>query len=253
MKKLFITVSLVFLGGISVLSAQTKLIAHRGYWDCEGSAENSIAALVAAHKVNSYGSELDVIITADGIPVVHHNDEAEGGIRIEDATYDQLKHIRLKNGEHIPTFEEYIQKLQSIPDMKLIVEIKPHKRIVNEDRAVNAVVALIEKYQLQDRADYISFSMNICKELVERVPYASVAYLKGEVSPADLKTLGMDMDYQYKVFEKHPTWIKEAKELGVKVNTWTVNDTTAMKSLIEQGVDFITTNAPLEFNELMKK
>ena len=26
-------------------SAQTKVIAHRGYWKCEGSAQNSIASL----------------------------------------------------------------------------------------------------------------------------------------------------------------------------------------------------------------
>ena len=134
--------------------------------------------------------------------------------------------------------------------MKLVVEIKPHKRIVNEDRAVNAVVALIEKYQLENRVDYISFSMNICKELVDRVPYASVAYLNGEVSPADLKRLGMDMDYHYKAFEKNPTWIQEAKELGVKVNVWTVNDPVLMQSLMDQGVDFITTDKPLEFNKL---
>ena len=26
-------------------TAQTKVIAHRGYWKCEGSAQNSIASL----------------------------------------------------------------------------------------------------------------------------------------------------------------------------------------------------------------
>ena len=194
MKKLFITCALALLAGLSSLSAQTRLIAHRGFWDREGSAQNSIASLVASHEVKAYGSELDVIITADGIPVVHHDDEVLG-IRIEDASYEQIKDIQLKNGEVIPTFESYLQKFMTLPDMKLIVEIKPHKRIVNEDRAVNAVVALIEKYQLENRVDYISFSMNICKELVDRVPYAPVAYLNGEVSPADLKRLGMDMDY----------------------------------------------------------
>lgn len=252
MKKLFITCALALLAGLSSLSAQTRLIAHRGFWDREGSAQNSIASLVASHEVKAYGSKLDVIITADGIPVVHHDDEVQG-IRIEDASYEQIKDIQLKNGEVIPTFESYLQKFMTLSDMKLIVEIKPHKRIVNEDRAVNAVVALIEKYQLENRVDYISFSMNICKELVDRVPYAPVAYLNGEVSPADLKRLGMDMDYHYKVFEKNPTWIQEAKDLGVKVNVWTVNDPVLIQSLMEQGVDFITTDKPLEFNKLLSE
>ena len=207
MKKLLLTCSFVLLAGLSSLSAQTQLVAHRGFWDREGSAQNSIASLVASHEVHAYGSELDVIITADGIPVVHHDDEVQG-MRIEDTSYEQIKDIQLQNGEVIPTFESYLQKFTTLPDMKLVVEIKPHKRVVNEDRAVNAVVALIEKYQLENRVDYISFSMNICKELADRVPYASVAYLNGEVSPADLKRLGMDMDYHYKAFEKNPTWIR---------------------------------------------
>ena len=86
MKKLFITCALALLAGLSSLSAQTRLITHRGFWDREGSAQNSLASLVASHEVKAYGSELDVIITADGIPVVHHDDEVQG-IRIEDAFF----------------------------------------------------------------------------------------------------------------------------------------------------------------------
>ncbi len=152
MKKLLLTCSFVLLAGLSSLSAQTQLVAHRGFWDREGSAQNSIASLEASHEVHAYGSELDVIITADGIPVVHHDDEVQG-MRIEDASYEQIKDIQLQNGEVIPTFESYLQKFTTLPDMKLVVEIKPHKRVVNEDRAVNAVVALIEKYQLENRVD----------------------------------------------------------------------------------------------------
>ena len=249
MKTLFYPLVLAFIA-ISALSAQTRVVAHRGFWDCEGSAQNSIASLVNAHEAQVYGSELDVIITADGVPVVHHDDSIQG-LRIEEADYAQIKDLQLSNGEVLPTLESYLQRFLTLPDMKLVVEIKPHLRIVNEDRAVNAVVFLIQKYQLEDKVDYISFSMNICKELVARVPYASVAYLNGEVSPADLKVLGMNMDYHYKVFEKHPGWIAEAKALGVTVNVWTVNDEAVMKSLIEQGVDFITTDKPVELNRLL--
>lgn len=39
MKKLFITCALALLAGLSSLSAQTQLVAHRGFWDREGSAE----------------------------------------------------------------------------------------------------------------------------------------------------------------------------------------------------------------------
>ena len=61
---------------------------------------------------------------------------------------------------------------------------------MNEDKAVATILYLVQKYQMEDQVEYISFSMNICKELIRRAPSAQVSYLRGEVSPADLKTLG---------------------------------------------------------------
>ena len=46
-------------------TAQTKVIAHRGYWKCEGSAQNSIASLTKAAEAKVYGSEFDVQLTKD--------------------------------------------------------------------------------------------------------------------------------------------------------------------------------------------
>ena len=53
--------------------------------------------------------------------------------------------------------------------------------------------------------------------------------------------------------KKHPEWIKEAHDLGLKVNVWTVDETEEMKWLIEQKVDFITTNEPVVLLEELKK
>lgn len=252
-KRLILSVLLTaFLCGSSAFS-QTKVIAHRGYWDCEGSAQNSITALNKAHEVGVYGSEFDVLITADGIPVVNHNDSIQG-FCIETSLYEEIKDLKLKNGEVLPILEDYLIQGKQNKGTQLILEIKPHKRVVNEDRAVTAILALVQKYQLEDHVEYISFSMNICKELIRRAPAAQVAYLRGEVSPADLKVLGFTgLDYHYKVFEKNPTWIQEAKNAGLTVNVWTVDDPAVMQSMIEQNVDFITTDKPEQLKEIVKK
>ena len=252
-KRLILSVLLTaFLCGSSAFS-QTKVIAHRGYWDCEGAAQNSITALNKAHEVGVYGSEFDVLITADGIPVVNHNDSIQG-FCIETSLYEEIKDLKLKNGEVLPTLEDYLIQGKQNKGTQLILEIKPHKRVVNEDRAVTAILALVQKYQLEDHVEYISFSMNICKELIRRAPAAQVAYLRGEVSPADLKVLGFTgLDYHYKVFEKNPTWIQEAKDAGLTVNVWTVDDPAVMQSMIEQNVDFITTDKPEQLKEIVKK
>ena len=119
---------------------------------------------------------------------------------------------------------------------------------------MKAIVALVRKHGLEKRVDYISFSMNICKELVKEAPGAPVYYLNGDVAPEELKKLGMaGADYHYKVFKKHPEWIKEARELGLKTNSWTVDDTDMMQWLIDQKVDFITTDKPVELKQLLEK
>lgn len=237
----------------SSLMAQTKVIAHRGHWDCEGSAQNSIAALQKAHEVGVYGSEFDVSITADGVPVVNHDDTI-GGFTIETSTYEELKNLKLSNGEVLPTVEQYLIAGKKNPGTQLILEIKPHKSVVNEDRAVAAVLALVSKYQMEQQVEYISFSMNICKELRRAAPKAAVYYLKSDVAPRDLKTLGMTgLDYYYKVLQQRPEWIKQAQELGLKVNVWTVNEPETIQWFVQQGVDFITTDKPEALSSVAMK
>lgn len=252
------TKSLGFIGLLLLLSgtsgfARIGVIAHRGYWDVAGSAQNSIAALEKAGELGVYGSEFDVSITADGVPVVNHDADIQGKC-IETSRYDDIKNLKLANGETLPTLEAYLVRAGQLPDMQLILEIKPHKRIVNEDRAVAAVLDLVRKYGLEDRTEYITFSMNAGKELIRRAPGVKVAYLNGNVSPADLKALGFSgLDYHYEVFDKHPDWIREAHEAGLTVNVWTVDDPETMKSLINRKVDYITTNKPLELKALLKQ
>ena len=62
MKKTTLFLSLAAAASISLTAAAAKpeVIAHRGYWDTEGSAQNSIRALVKADSIGCYASEFDV-------------------------------------------------------------------------------------------------------------------------------------------------------------------------------------------------
>lgn len=57
--------------------------------------------------------------------------------------------------------------------------------------------------------------------------------------------------YSYKVFYKHPEWVKEAQSLGLKVNVWTVNKTADLQKMIAMGVDLLTTDQVLEAKEMV--
>lgn len=253
MKKsiLFITLCLI-IGNTSFMNAQTNIIAHRGYWDTDDSAQNSISALKNANNIGVYGSEFDVLITSDGVAIVNH-DDIINGLQIEDTTYDLLKNHTLKNNEPLPTLEKYLVTGKDLQNTQLILEIKPHKNKENEDRAVDETIRLVRKHNLENQVEYISFSKYICKELISKSPDSQVAFLGGDLSPHDIKSMGLTgIDYNYKVFENHPEWIKQAQDLGLTVNVWTVNDTSKIKELIDMNVNYITTDKPETALELLQ-
>ena len=243
MKRIFILMAALLVGLTAV--AQPKIVAHRGYWRTDGSAQNSITSLQKAAAVGCYGSEFDVWLTADGVPVVFH-DATIDGIRIEDTTFATLMNHRLQNGEFIPTLQQYLTEGSKIEGCQLILEIKPHRNEVRDKRIADMCVDLVRTLGLEKKTEYISFSKVVCQRLHEISPESKVAYLNGELSPAQIKEMGLTgIDYNEKVFVKHPEWLQEAKQLGVEVNVWTVDGEENLRHHANlEGVDLITTNDP---------
>ena len=125
---------------------------------------------------------------------------------------------------------------------------------VRETEIGGKTMAMVEELGLEKRVEYISFSWNICEQIRKADRKAVVYYLNGEKSPAELKKAGMNgLDYSLKVIKKHPEWVKQAHDLGLKVNVWTVNKEEDMQAMLDLGVDFITTNNPVELKALIGK
>lgn len=239
-----------FILGLAVLStvlmkAQTQIIAHRGYWQTQPpTTENSIKSLENAQKLKIYGSEFDVRMTKDGVLVINH-DEHHGEMEISETNFKDLEKLKLSNGENFPTLKEYLKQGKKDPSLKLIVEIKPIKSQEKESEIVQKTIKMIKDMKLESQSEFISFSLHICKEIKKMEPKFKVQYLNGELSPAQIKSEGLDgLDYHYSIFEKNPTWIAEAKTLGLITNSWTVNDIPVYEELKKQGIGFITTNIP---------
>ena len=251
MQRYFFSLLLTFC--TLVCLAQPKVVAHRGYWTTEGSAQNSIASLQKAAEIGCWGSEFDVWMTADGIPVVFH-DATIDGIRIEDTTYATLMNHRLQNGEFIPTLQQYLTEAKRLTNCRLIFEIKQHRNEKRDCRISELSVELVNMLGLADRTDYISFSKHVCKRIHELAPKAKVAYLNGELSPKEIKELGWTgIDYNTKVFDKQPDWPLEAKRLGLEVNVWTVDGEEALTHYAQMpGIDIITTNEPEKLIRMKK-
>ena len=247
MKRLF----LLLLAGCLMTAcsekpAEPQVVAHRGYWKTEGSAQNSIASILNAGRIGAYGSEFDVNLTCDGALVVNH-DFTYHGFKIYENTLADLRcdTLRLSNGEIIPTLDEYLEASKQYPEMKLVFELKSEGDPQYEAVALPACVEAITRLGVADRVEFISFSLSACKEFARLMPKNIVEYLGGEIAPAELHKMGITgIDYEYNVFYEHPEWIGEAHKLGMVVNTWTVNQEEDMRKLLELGVDQITTNEP---------
>lgn len=239
-----------FILGFAVLTtvfmnAQTQIIAHRGYFQTQPpTTENSITALQNAQKLKIYGSEFDVRMSKDGVLVINH-DEHHGKMEISETDFKELAKLKLSNGEKYPTLKDYLKSGKKDKTLKLIVEIKPAKTEALENEMVEKTVKMIKEMKLESQCEYISFSLNICKQIKKIAPDFKVQYLRGELSPQQIKEEGLDgLDYHYSIFQKNPTWISEANALGLITNSWTVNDVEVYKELKKQGVKFVTTNIP---------
>ena len=121
---------------------KTKVIAHRGYWKTEGAAQNSIRSLERANEIKVYGSEFDVHLTADNVPVVYHDRKIEGK-DIQTASYAELKDLKLSNGETLPTLEQYLDRAKKLKKTKLIFELKSHATPLRDREAAKIVVDMV--------------------------------------------------------------------------------------------------------------
>ena len=149
-----ISAAVMLAAAATAVAGTPKVIAHRGYWETEGSAQNSIRSLVKADSIGCYASEFDIWMTKDSVVVLNH-DPSINGIVIEKATAAEVCSQKLANGETVPTLEEFCQVAQKLP-IRLVCEVKAHDSQSSERACIKRAIALMKKYGLEDRVDYIT-------------------------------------------------------------------------------------------------
>jgi glycerophosphoryl diester phosphodiesterase len=164
-----------------------RTISHRG--NHQVAPENSIPAF---QQANGWGIETDIRLTKDKHWVIMHdpsvNRTTNGKGKVKNMTLEQIKKLRIDQGANkekytaeqlkVPTLEEYlsvIQTKQSVP----FIEIKDEEvAAADYDR----LAALIQAYDLADRAIIISFSYNNLIEMRKRLPEVHVQLLVRELT-----------------------------------------------------------------------
>lgn len=232
-----------------------QVIAHRGAWKTKTLPQNSIASLQEAIALGCAGTEFDIHLTKDNVLVVTHDNDFYG-IDIATSTYEELLAKKHPNGESIPTARDYILEGLKQNKTKLILELKTSK--LGTERTLESAkfaVDLVKELGADEWIEYILFDYDGAKEIVRLDPEAKVWYLNGDVSPQQAKADGFfGLDYHFLIYKlKQPTWIKESQELGLAINAWTVNKEDEITILLDQDVDFITTDEPELLFEILEK
>ena len=252
-KHLVFAAALLLTGGAAL--AQPKVIAHRGYWTAPGSAQNSLTSFSKADSIGVYGSEIDVWLTADDRLIVNHDRIYKGtDIDMEKATAREIMQIVLPNGkENIPSLDQYLDLVASKPDTRLILEMKSLSDLNREDLAAEKIVRALRRHGVLERTDIIAFSINACLAFKKLLPETKIYYLNGDLPPKSIKKLGLaGIDYSMGALRRHPEWVKQAHDLGLEVNVWTVDSEEDMRYFIDLGVDYITTDYPERLQALLK-
>ena len=189
MMKRFAFFTVFTLAMCTMVCAQVKVVAHRGYWTTPGSAQNSIASITKADAIGAFGSEFDVWMTTDGKLVVNH-EKSFKGVNMETTPFAEIRKVYLDNGEQLPTLDEYLKHAAANTKTRLVLEMKSLTDIKREDEAAAKIVKALKKYKVLDRTDIIAFSINACLTFKKLLPDTKIYYLEGDMEPKKIKRLG---------------------------------------------------------------
>jgi glycerophosphoryl diester phosphodiesterase len=216
-----------------------EIIAHRG--TPREHPENSLPGFAHALAVGADALELDVHVTADGVPVVHH-DAVLGagplaGAAIARLTRDALLAHPLAPGVAIPTLAEVRDLAHG--RATLYVEVKA-------SGAGEAVAAVLDG--LGEAAPVHSFDHRVSRDVRAVSPgtpvgILSTSYLVDPVAAmraADARDL-----WQHRELVD-AALVATVHAAGGRIVVWTVNDVEAARALAALGVDGICTDVPAD-------
>ncbi len=118
-----------------------NLIAHRGLFNTT-SPENSLNAFERAIK-KSMPIELDIVVTADGVPMVIHDNNLKRltGFekRITNLKLAEIEHLKIKEHAKIPTLSQVLALING--QVPLVIEVKSDSANKPNHRAIMNVLS----------------------------------------------------------------------------------------------------------------
>lgn len=223
------------------------ILAHRGA--SAHAPENTLAAFELAREQGADGIELDVKLSADGVPVVFHDpilDRATNGSgALADFSLADLQRLDAGDGQRIPTLAQVFERV----GRELFINVELTNYATPKDNLVETVAELVKEYQLQSSILFSSFlpkNLKRAAELLPDVPRGLLALPR----PIGflVRTFGFPSPRYQAIHPHHSNTsqrvIDQAHKRGQRVHVWTVDERKLMRKLMQWGVDGIITDDP---------
>lgn len=217
-----------------------RIYAHRGV--SARHPENTLAAFQAALDAGAYGVELDIHSSADGVPVVIHDDllqrTTSGTGSVTDKTVSELRTLDAGNGQYVPTFEEVVELAAG--RLHFDIEIKGQ-------RCEQGVLDVVRSHP-DTRAAISSFDWEILRTVRLLDPGFELWVLTPTISD---EAIAIALELGATTLAPHYLSIRQssidkAATAGLDVMAWTVNSQKEADRLRALGVVAICTDDPIE-------
>ena len=233
-------------------AAHPRVLAHRGLAaPQDGVAENSFAAIAAAHAAGAEYVESDCHVTSDGHVVLFHDDtlaRVTGDPRaVADITLRELA----QQMEGLGGIATLGQALEMFPDIRFNLDVKAEAAAEQVGRLVagHAGRVLLTSFSDDRRRRALtaaSPALPATSPGSRTLTRLVVAVALGIRPWARRLMRGVDAlqipERQGRIRVLTPRLIRWAHNAGVEVHVWTVNDVSRMRELVEMGVDGIVTD-----------
>lgn len=218
------------------------IIAHRGA--SADAPENTIRAFQLALEQGADGIEFDVMLSADNIPVVIHDDTVDrttnGVGTVKSMTVAQLQQLDAGNGETIPTLDQVLETFGR--NWLLNIEIKLYGWF--NKGCEKAIANIISKHNLADSVVVSSFDFRVMRRARRVMPAGTgLALLRDDSYVYTHQLFKGQFDHPHAKLVTTQS-MNKAHATGQRVNVWTVDDSAEAQRLQALGVNALITNRP---------
>lgn len=232
------------------------IIGHRGA--SAVAPENTMAAFQEAIAVGADGIEFDVRLASDGVPVVIHDSTLRrtGGVnrRVADLSWDELSKVDVGGwfkagsfaGETVPSLAQLFELFRT-NNRSLYLEMKCDSPAEYKPLA-EACCRMIDKYSLKERVVVECFQLSalgIVKEIDPNIKTAALfdrVFTDQSVVTRATEIGAMAVALHHRLGRKN--LVGKAKQAGLHVAVWTVDDPIWIDRARAMNVDALITNDP---------